>query len=111
MCHRTSTVKVFFCQRVMGQVVCTIWGGWTLISIKRIFKTTITFFFNCIKIIQRTAYKYKYRDHQFVNVINSSCDKHAELLVSWKIATRFLLWWRKNNVEMFVFNKEFFEEN
>ena len=88
-----------------------LFRGWTLISIKRIFKTTIIFFFNCIKIIQTTAYKYKYRDHQFVNVINSLCDKHAELLVSWKIAMRFLLWWRKNNMEMFVFNKEFFEEN
>ena len=33
------------------------------------------------------------------------------LVVFWIIALAFLLWWRKNNVEMFVFNKEFFEEN
>ena len=102
--------KGIFLQCVMGQVVCTI-GGVDINLNKKNFQNNNYIFFNSIKIIQRTAYKYKYRDHQFVNVINSSCDKHAELVVSWKIAVRFLLWWRKNNVEMFVFNKEFFEEN
>ena len=78
---------------------------------KKKFQKNNYIFFISIKIIQTTVYKCNYRDHQFVNVINSSCDKHAELVVSWIIAARFLLWWRKNNMEMFVFNKEFFKEN
>ena len=68
-CHETNTVKVFFIN-VSWDKLFVLFGGWTLVSIKRIFKTTINFFFNSIKIIQTTGYKYKYRDHQFLNVIN-----------------------------------------